>query len=185
MYKNIKEAKAYDKEYYWQHKEEKLMKAKLWREKNKGRYKKQRHEYYEANKHKMVGNYKRWRDANIEKAREYDRKKRARMRKDPQYRLSQNIGRYIHRLLREGKQGKKWEEILGYTPKELIDCLESQFVDGMCWENYGKWHVDHIIPVSFFVFDSPCDVEFKMCWRLENLQPLWAKDNLRKSAKVA
>ena len=55
---------------------------------------------------------------------------------------------------------------------------------GMNLENYGKWHVDHIIPVSFFKFKNTDDVEFKMCWRLENLQPLWEKDNLEKIDKM-
>ena len=54
----------------------------------------------------------------------------------------------------------------------------------MTWDNYGEWHVDHIIPKSFFQFNSIDDVEFKMCWRLENLQPLWGKDNIRKNGRV-
>lgn len=45
----------------------------------------------------------------------------------------------------------------------------------MTWENYGKngWHIDHIIPKSFFKFDSQEHPAFKACWALSNLQPLW------------
>ena len=48
----------------------------------------------------------------------------------------------------------------------------------MTWDNYGKWHVDHIIPKSKFKFKSIDDAGLKECWKLENLQPLWAEDNL-------
>ena len=53
----------------------------------------------------------------------------------------------------------------------------------MTWYNHGDWHVDHVIPLSFFKYDSTDDVEFKFCWSLENLQPLWAEDNISKSDK--
>ena len=54
----------------------------------------------------------------------------------------------------------------------------------MTWGNYGKWHVDHIIPQAFFKYTSTDDVEFKYCWSLNNLQPLWAKDNIKKKDKI-
>jgi len=28
------------------------------------------------------------------------------------------------------------------------------------------------------------DTEFRMCWRLENLQPMWALENIRKKNKI-
>lgn len=48
---------------------------------------------------------------------------------------------------------------------------------------YG-WHIDHKLPVASFNFDSPEHLDFKKCWALENLQPLWAKENISKGAKV-
>jgi len=56
----------------------------------------------------------------------------------------------------------------------------------MSWNNYGYygWHIDHIIPVSWWQFNSPEDREFKQCWALCNLQPLWRKDNQIKSDKM-
>jgi len=66
--------------------------------------------------------------------------------------------------------------------------VESLFKPGMNWNNYGygknKWHVDHIRPISSFNFESTDDPEFKECWSLENLQPLWQEENLRKGAKI-
>ncbi len=82
------------------------------------------------------------------------------------------------------KGGSHWESLVGYTIEELRNHLESQFTKGMTWENYGKWHIDHIIPISFFQYVSPDDVEFKMCWRLENLRPLLGIDNIKKGNKL-
>ena len=80
--------------------------------------------------------------------------------------------------------GRRWETLVGYTAQDLIKHIESQFVDGMNWENRHRWHIDHIIPVSAFNFTEPEHIDFKRCWALENLQPLWAKDNMRKHAKL-
>lgn len=73
--------------------------------------------------------------------------------------------------------------VLGYSKEELISHIITQFKEGMTLENYGKWHIDHIKPVSKFEFEKTSDKGFKECFALENLQPLWAKDNLKKGAK--
>lgn len=69
---------------------------------------------------------------------------------------------------------------LGYSSAQLLQRLESLFKEGMSWENYGEWHVDHIVPVSAFRFLSEEDEQFRSCWSLSNLQPLWAQENMRK-----
>ena len=63
--------------------------------------------------------------------------------------------------------------------------LEKQFTDGMTWEKFlrGEIWMDHIKPISKFNYVSSEDIEFKECWSLNNLQPLWAKDNRRKYNK--
>ncbi len=99
--------------------------------------------------------------------------------------ISHRMSNQIYKVLGKKKNKIHWESLVGYTATKLREHFESLFTEGMSWTNYGKWEIDHIIPKSFFVFDSPKDVEFKMCWRLENLQPLWAKDNLRKSNKLS
>ena len=51
----------------------------------------------------------------------------------------------------------------------------------MNWDNYGEWQIDHIKPKSWFHYENETDQQFRECWSLDNLQPLWAKDNLSKS----
>lgn len=51
----------------------------------------------------------------------------------------------------------------------------------MNWENYAiYWQIDHIVPISAFNYNSIYDEEFKMCWSLENLQPLENSVNIGK-----
>jgi hypothetical protein len=51
------------------------------------------------------------------------------------------------------------------------------------WSRAG-WHINHVIPISAFNFSSPEDIDFKKCWALKNLRPLWAKDNFSKNARL-
>lgn len=100
-----------------------------------------------------------------------------------QNKVSMNISRGIRKSLGRHKNGYKWESLLGYSLEDLKSHLASLFSDGMTWENYGDWHIDHIRPVSSFdIKDEYCQ-DFIDCWSLTNLQPLWAKDNLSKGSK--
>ena len=71
---------------------------------------------------------------------------------------------------------------LPYTAAQLCAHLERCFQPGMSLDNYGCWHVDHRRPCASFDQSDP--EQFAACWALENLQPLWAQDNLRKSAAL-
>jgi hypothetical protein len=90
----------------------------------------------------------------------------------------------IYLALKGKKNGRKWESLVDYTLEELMAHLERQFLPGMSWDNYGEWHLDHIIPRAAHCYQDSTDPDFQRCWALENLQPLWAKDNKVKSAKI-
>lgn len=111
---------------------------------------------------------------------EYERKRK----ENPKWRISSNISRRISKTLKlqnVSKRKRHWEDLVGYTKEDLLKHLESKFEKGMNWENYGsEWHIDHIKPISSFNITSLECKEFKKCWALNNLQPLWAKDNMRK-----
>jgi hypothetical protein len=64
-------------------------------------------------------------------------------------------------------------KLLGYSAIQLKQHIESLFLEGMSWENYGEWHIDHIKMVSEFDKDTTVDVVNS----LDNLRPLWASDN--------
>ena len=115
-------------------------------------------------------------------------------RKDPEYKLMQNISRAINYALKNMNSGKNNYSIwsfLNYSSDDLIKHLESQFQPWMSWDNYGvykiggpsKWHLDHIMPQSKLPYDSMEHSNFIKCWALSNLQPLEAKANISKGCK--
>jgi len=67
---------------------------------------------------------------------------------------------------------------IGCSVNELKKWLELKFQEGMTWDNYGKWHIDHIKPCCKFNLADIDDQ--KKCFHYTNLQPLWAKDNRKK-----
>lgn len=78
------------------------------------------------------------------------------------------------------KIGSLARDYLGCSKPTFIKHMESQFRDGMTWENRGKWHMDHIIPLS----TAKTSEDIKKLWHYENLQPLWAEENLAKGDKL-
>lgn len=114
-------------------------------------------------------------------------RKRERWHNDKEYKLKNIISHQIRDGLKENKTFKTFE-LLNYTSEDLIKHLESLFQDGMNWDNYGLngWHIDHIKPIASFNLineDGTQNLEeIKKCWSLDNLQPLWAKDNIIKSS---
>jgi len=105
-----------------------------------------------------------------------------RLRKEsPKFHLDQNMKNAIYQALRSKKTGRRWETLVSYTLKELMEHLENHFDEKMNWDNYGSyWHIDHKKPRSLFKYSSPENPEFKKCWALENLQPLEKITNIRK-----
>ena len=169
--------------------------SRKWREANREKYNERASAYkkkYWANSEdyraKCAEQNKAWRESNRKKIRLYKKGyARALRASSPHYRLNQNMGRVINLALNGQKAGKKWEDITGYSVDELILHLESLFTEGMSWDNYGEWHVDHIAPRKIFVvedIDGNIDWEtVGCCWDLSNLQPLWAKDNFAKGGE--
>ena len=98
---------------------------------------------------------------------------------DPRYRVMMSLHCRLYMAVKE-KKGKTME-LTGCSKEELMKHLESKFTEGMTWENYGQWHVDHIRPCASF--DLEDTEEQKRCFNWTNLQPLWAQDNLRKGSK--
>jgi hypothetical protein len=98
----------------------------------------------------------------------------------PEFNLKKNLRSRIHTVLKYKKATKidTTMRLVGCSLEYLIAYLEGKFTYGMTWENYGKWHVDHIRPCASFDLTDP--EQQKQCFHYTNLQPLWAKDNLSK-----
>ena len=160
---------------------------KKYREKNKEKLYNNHKKWYEENKDKWNEYIKEYREKNVDKIRKIKRNyERTRKHNDPLYKLISNFRTAIYQVLKENNIGKNghYFEILGYTPEELISHIEKQFKDGMTWDNYGDFHIDHKIPISSFNIKEIGDSEFMKCWSLSNLQPMWGEENIRKSNKI-
>jgi hypothetical protein len=98
---------------------------------------------------------------------------------DPQYRAMMALHCRLY-IAAKQKTGKTME-LTGCTRDELMGHLASKFTEGMTWQNYGEWHIDHIRPCASF--DLTCAEQQRECFHWSNLQPLWAADNLKKGCK--
>ena len=99
-----------------------------------------------------------------------------------QKRLSQIIRTRIRAALLTGAlKSADTLKLLGCNIKQLKTWISKRFLENMSWDNYGQWHIDHIKPCALFNLDDP--EEQKRCFHFSNLQPLWAKDNLKKGCK--
>lgn len=117
---------------------------------------------------------------NKDKRNKYEKNRR---KNDIKYRLKINLRNRISEILNNKKRDKSIN-LLGCTLGFFKDYIESKFQPGMTWENYGYegWHIDHIKPCALFNLTDP--EQQKICFNYTNLQPLWKKDNLRKSNKL-
>lgn len=171
--------KARGKLYYKNNKEKVALRGEIYRRNNKEKINIRGENYYKINKDRMLNQAKmRRKEINIRLKQKY--------KTDLKFKLNSNVSTAIWFSLKGNKNGKHWEDIVGYTLKQLIKHLEKQFTEGMSWGNYGKagWWIDHIIPISVFNFTKPKHQDFKKCWALKNLQPLWAIENIKKQNKI-
>ena len=172
--KNQDKVKASRKAYYDKNKEQERIQKKEWQTNNKDKKaasdKRYRQKHAEKIKQNIRSNYPRLRE-----------KQRERYRTDPEYRLKMCLRAGFTQSLRlqDAEKHTSVSKLIGCTMAELKTYLSSKFVEGMSWDNHGKWHIDHVRPVSSF---SMADASQRAkCWHFSNLQPLWAKDNLSKS----
>jgi hypothetical protein len=161
-------AKQYNKEYYKKNKTSISAKCKEYQEKNKEKLSAKKKAY--ASKPEVRDRINAWH-------KEY-------RKTNPKFRLNANIHKAISTSLVGAKKGRSWEAIVGYDIEDLRGHLEKQFTDGMSWDNYGEWHVDHKIPLAVHNFISPDDIDFKRAWALSNLQPMWGHDNRVKHTTI-
>jgi hypothetical protein len=136
--------------------------------------------YYERGGRETKQRYKK---ANRVKIQAYTRH---RIKINVQAKLAASLRRRLRNALKLCKQTySKLESaivLVGCTLVALKEHLEKQFKEGMSWENYGKWEIDHIRPIASY--DLTSIEQQKECFHYTNLQPLWAIDNRKKGCKI-
>lgn len=161
------------KRYHQENREQVLAKM---RERNK--------RYYEANKDRIKVSVLAYQRANGDARNTYKAKwSSERAKIDPEFAMllvmRKFVARMMERIASKRQQSERTTEILGYTPAEFVAHMEPLFKPGMTWNNHGEWHVDHIRPLSTFDLTNP--EQRRLANSLQNLQPLWADENLKKS----
>ena len=164
--------------------------------------------YYEKNREKILArNYawakdhpevfrkagKKYRDRNPEKVREARRASGAKRRPeaaayarhriatDPQFRIRNRCRVRLWRALKYGNPSGSIVGLIGCTIEQFREHIEGQFVDGMTWDNYGEWHMDHIVPIV--AFDLTDSDGLAAAWHFTNTRPLWGRENQTKGAR--
>lgn len=179
-----KQRARYQAEYYEKNKQRKLQQHRQYREKHRERLKASHKVWRDKNrsyiKEKAQRYYDQNREAIIAKAVQYEQR---RLKADSQFRFIHSVRTLIRNYVRRGLGIKpcKTETILGCGLLEFRAYLEASFEPSMSWENYGEWHIDHIVPISWATTED----EILRLNHYTNLQPLWAKDNFKKSNLIA
>lgn len=171
------------KQYYLENREMVLKRSAEYRKANREKIRARDNAYKVANREVISKKQVEYQRRVADKRREYIKKYvKERRQTDKLYALRTNIrSRFKFELAKRGES--KWIKVNGYLGcswLELQEYLKSQFTDGMSWDNYGDWHVDHIIPLAIA---ENRDELIKLCHHT-NLRPLWASDNISKGAKI-
>lgn len=136
-------------------------------------------DWYIRNKEKRQAQIKLHAQTYKERRRELHRE---RQENDINYRIKKSLRSRLYSALKNNYKECSAVSDLGCSIEFFKSYIESKFTDGMTWDNYGEWHIDHIVPISLFDLGKR-DEQLKAC-NYKNLQPLWAEDNMRKSNKV-
>lgn len=153
-----------------------------WRVENKEYKAKRDKEYREANEERINKRRAAYRDKNKDQInsrnRIFSKKYREENKDNPLFILQNRLRARLGIALKERgyKKASKTQQTIGCDWNTLKIHLESQFLEGMTWENIGEWHVDHIIPLSAAANEK----ELYCLSHFKNLQPLWEFDNLSK-----
>ena len=182
--KNCNQEKL-DTEFYWNSSKSRFETTckTCMKDRRKRRYKqdaskeKQQHyKYVEQNRESVNAYKKQWARDHKSQRTEYARKK---YQTDIVWRIKSCLRSRITAAV--SKKHGDTMNLVGCDIQSLCNHLESLFEEGMNWDNYGDWHIDHIKPCAAFDLSQPD--QQKKCFHYSNLQPLWAEDNLRKASR--
>jgi len=185
---------SYNKEYYETHRGEILAYQKEYRKTHCSEIASYMKKRYKNNRKKIMESAKRWAKKNPKKIAASRKKYRINNHEaiatyhrelyqtDINHRLASLQRSRLNKALKGSHKSGSAVRDLGCTVQEFVVHLEKQFQPGMIWKNQGKWHIDHIIPLSSF--DLTDREQLLEACHYTNLQPLWAIDNIKKGNKT-
>lgn len=188
------ERKAYLREYREKNREQLAAKRREYVEANGDTIKAQQAEYRKLKAKERSARqqayYRKNRAARAVYNRHYAIKAKDRLRKkrqeryanDPGYRLRLNLRNRLNAAVRNGCRAGSAVRDLGCTVEAFVAYIANLFLPGMSWENWGKWHLDHIKPLASF--DLTDREQFLAACHYTNMRPLWSGDNLRKGVRI-
>jgi hypothetical protein len=189
-YKNKKVRTKYHKIYYSKHKDKILriakkyiklhkIKVSIYQKNYRKKHKEKIKQYNEQHKKKINLQMRKWRKENRKKITHYIRQRR---NNNLDIKLKDYLRNRLYQTLKGLYKSKSILKLLGCSINFLKNHLEKLFAKGMNWQNYGKWHIDHIKPCASFDLSKP--EEQRKCFHYKNLQPLWAKENYIKHDNI-
>jgi hypothetical protein len=95
---------------------------------------------------------------------------------DPQGHLRSIVASRVRSAMRSNK-AKGTLEYLGCDIENFKLHISEQFEQGMSWDNYGDWEIDHIVPIKY---KNPTIEEVAERLHYTNTQPMWKSENLAK-----
>lgn len=211
--KNKDQRNKHGREYYSKNKLHIPEKSKEYRKKNRDLILLRKKKYYEENKEKIQAGFKKYREENKEYVFKRDKKRRERniefhreksrkfykenaekckkssyryktnrKKNDINFKLRDVLRTRLYLALRNKSKNGSAVKLLGITIPEFVKYIDELFLSGMSWENHGEWHIDHKKPLASFNLEDPKQLA-QACY-FKNLQPLWAKDNISKGARL-
>lgn len=187
-----RDKKQYQQEYYRNNKEKIKKKNREYYKANKEKIREQQKRYYDENKDRVSESHARYYSANREKVRAYQERyyrkykdiihtrRMSKLHSSPYERMIKNLRTRLSSFVRY--KSKKTKELIGCDREHFMRHLEVQFKEGMTWDNYGEWVLDHHIPITAFNLENK--KEFEACWHFSNIKPMWARDNMRKGNRI-
>jgi hypothetical protein len=143
--------------------------------------KERRRKYYQENIEREREIRKKYYHNNKESERKKnDFWRKQKMKEDGFFRMKRRLRDRVRDYMNGEHISKKTKDIVGLDYKEFKTYISNKFTENMNWDNYGDWHLDHIIPLC----EAKTEEDLFKLNHYTNLQPLWAEDNLKKNRKL-
>lgn len=149
-------------------KEQRAEYQRQYRKIHKDRVRDSKRKYYQNHREEIISKVK--------------HKEQIQLKTNINFRLRKNLRCRLYQAIKNNYRGGSAVQDLGCSIEDFRKYIENKFEIGMTWNNYGQWHLDHIIPLAKFNLSNR--QEFLQACHYTNYQPLWAEDNIKKGNRI-